>query len=112
MSSEIDLLEFGRLTGDLRWLSLTAGVFLRQLPQWRSDLAAAVSVQDVGLQLDLLHKMKGSCYAVAAYKIGENINSAELAHAAGTPLPLSLLLRHLERVETELRAILANAPTK
>lgn len=112
MNTEIDLLQFQQSSGDLKWLPVVAAAFLRQLPQWRMDFAAALAAQNPGQQIDLLHKIKGSCYAVAASTAIEAIAQAEAAHALGKPLAASRLLRHLESVEAELRAIVANAPAK
>lgn len=112
MSAEIDLLKFQKTSGNLKWLPMVAAAFLRQLPQWHLDFAAALAAQNHGLQGDLLHKIKGSCYAVAAYNTIEVILQAEAAHALGKPLSPSLLLRHLEWVEAELHAIVASAPAR
>jgi hypothetical protein len=112
MNAEIDLLKFQQSSGNLKWLPVVAAAFLRQLPQWRVDFAAALVTQNSGHQVDLLHKIKGSCYAVAAYNTIEVITQAETAHALGGPLAPSLLLRHLEWVEAELRTIVAKAPAQ
>ena len=112
MNTEIDLLQFQQSSGDLKWLPVVAAAFLRQLPQWRMDFAAALAAQNPGQQIDLLHKIKGSCYAVAASTAIEALAQGEAAHALGKPLAPARLLRHLEGVEAELRAIVANAPAK
>ena len=112
MSAEIDLLKFEQSTGSLKWLPMVAAAFLRQLPQWRVDFAAALAAQNPGHQIDLLHKIKGACYAVAAYNTIEVITQAEAAHALGGPLAPARLLRHLECVEAELHAIVAKAPVR
>ncbi|CDS52499.1 hypothetical protein [Polaromonas sp. CG9_12] len=112
MSSEIDLMKFEQSSGNLKWLPMVAAAFLRQLPQWRLDFAAALAAQDPDHQVDLLHKIKGSCYAVAAYNTIEVIHQAEAAQALGKPLAPLQLLRHLEWVEAELRAIVASAPAE
>lgn len=112
MNAEIDLLKFEQSSGHLKWLPVVAAAFLRQLPQWRVDFATALAEQNPGQQLDLLHKIKGSCHAVAAYKIIEVINQAEVAHGLCEPLAQFGLLSHLERVETDLRVIVANAPAQ
>lgn len=112
MKAEIDLLKFQQSSGHLKWLPVVAAAFLRQLPQWRVDFSAALATQDPGHQIELLHKIKGSCYAVAAYNTIEVITQAEAAHALGGPLAPARLLGHLECVEAELRAIVASAPAK
>ncbi len=112
MSAEIDLRKFEQTSGNLKWLPMVAAAFLRQLPQWRVDFAAALATRNLSYQGDLLHKIKGSCYAVAAYPTIEVIRQAEATHALGKPLRPSRLLRHLESVEAELHAIVASAPAK
>ena len=112
MNAEIDLLKFQQSSGNLKWLPVVAAAFLRQLPQWRVDFAAALVAGNSGYQIDLLHKIKGSCYAVAAYNTIDVVTQAETAHALGGPLAPARLLRHLECVEAELHAIVANAPAK
>lgn len=110
MNVEIDLLKFEQSSGTLKWLPMVAAAFHRQLPQWRVDFAAALSTRNVDHQLELLHKIKGACFAVAAYRATEAITLAEAAHALGTPLAPSGLLHHLELVEIELHAIVATPP--
>ena len=110
MNAEIDLLKFQQSSGNLKWLPVVATGFLRQLPAWRVDFDAALAEENIAHQVDLLHKIKGSCYAVAAYNTIGEIILAEAAHALGKPLAPSRLFRHLEWVEAELRAIIANAP--
>ena len=112
MNTEIDLLKFQQSTGNLKWLPVVAAAFLRQLPEWRVEFAAALAAQNSGHQIDLLHKIKGSCYVVAAYHTIAVIDLVEAAHARGKPLAPLRLLRHLEWVEAELRIIVANAPAK
>jgi len=110
MNAEIDLLKFQQSSGNLKWLPVVAAAFLRQLPQWRLDFETALREESLGHQVELLHKIKGSCYAVAAYNTIDEIILAEATYALGKPLAPSRLLRHLEWVEAELRAIVANAP--
>lgn len=110
LSSEIDITKFDQCSGTLEFLPVVAAAFLRQLPKWRVDFEAALAAQKADQLLDLLHKMKGSCYAVAAYKAAELIQQLEAAHAPGMPLKTAGLGDHLERVEAELRSIVANPP--
>ncbi|NDP64159.1 hypothetical protein [Polaromonas sp.] len=112
MKAEIDLLKFEQSSGHLKYLQLVGAEFLRQLPQWRTDFAAALAQNNLSHQLDLLHKIKGSCYAVAAYNTIEVITQSEAAHALDKPQGYSRLLHRLEWVEAELHAIVANAPAK
>lgn len=112
MSSEIDRLKFHQTAGDLKWLPAVAAAFLRQLPEWRLELAGALAACDAGQQADLLHKMRGACYAVAAVRIAQEIALAEAALARGQPLAPRQLLDRLELAEAELRLIVASAPAK
>ncbi|MBC7443975.1 MAG: hypothetical protein H7273_00685 [Polaromonas sp.] len=112
MSGAIDLLKFQQSSGELRWLPVVAAAFLRQLPEWRLEFAAALAAHDLGQQADLLHKMRGSCYAVAALRAAQEIALAEAALARGQQLAPRQLLDRLELAEAELRLIVASAPAK
>ncbi len=112
MTAEIDLLKFEAASGHLKFLPAVALGFLRQLPQWHLDFEAALASHNAHAQEELLHKIKGACYAVAAYDTVEVVNQAEAAHGRGEPLLPADLLAHLQRVEVELQAIVANAPPK
>lgn len=112
MTSEIDLLKFEAASGHLKFLPAVASGFLRQLPQWQLDFADALASQNAHAQLELLHKIKGACYAVAAYNTADVVHQAEAAHGRGEPLSPADLLAHLQRVEVELQVIVANAPPK
>ena len=93
MNTEIDLLQFQQSSGDLKWLPVVAAAFLRQLPQWRMDFDAALAAQNPGHQIDLLHKIKGSGYAVAASTAIETIAQAEAACALAPASPRDSLHR-------------------
>ena len=112
MSAAIDMLKFQQSSGELLWLPVVAAAFLRQLPEWRLEFAAAMAAHDLDQQADLLHKIRGSCYAVAAYRAAEEVTLAEAALALGKPLAPSRLLGCLESAESELRLIVARAPAK
>lgn len=110
MNRQIDTLKFQKSSGGLKWLPVVAAAFLRQLPRWREDFEAAVAARNVETQLELLHKIKGSCYAVAAYPAASSIVQAEAQQARGEPLVPSALLGQLALVEAELQSIIASAP--
>lgn len=112
MSAEIDRLEFHRSTGELKWLPVVAAAFVKQLPEWRLDFAAALAAHNPGQQADLLHKIRGACYAVAACRAAEEIALAEARLALGRPLVPARLLDRLELVEAELRLIVASEPAR
>ena len=69
------------------------------------DFADALASQNTHAQLELLHKIKGACYAVAAYNTADVVHQAEAAHGRGEPLSPADLLAHLQRVEVELQVI-------
>jgi hypothetical protein len=104
---QIDKGKFQASSGDLKWLPVIATAFLRQLPQWGADFDSAIASQDLGLQLNLLHKMKGSCYAVGAYPAAESITEIEALQACVNPLTHSELFFQLALVEAELHTIIA-----
>jgi hypothetical protein len=108
MNSSIDFLKFQKVSGSLKWLPMVGAAFIRQLPQWRKDLEDSLLAQDHRLQMELLHKIKGSCYAVAAYNAADIVIQIEVMEARGEPLGLSALLSELERVEVELLTIVAS----
>jgi hypothetical protein len=110
MSSQIDLVKFEESSGDLKWLPMVAAAFLRQMPKWREDFDAALAASNGTLQLDLLHKLRGACYAVASYKTVEVIARSEALHRRGKSLAPVRLLNQLALVETELQAIIDNPP--
>ena len=109
LNHQIDFLKFQESSGNLKWLPVVAGAFLRQLPQWRLDFEAALADQNRTHQLDLLHKIKGACYAVAAYGAIEVIAKAEAQQARGKLLAPERLLQRLALVEADLQAIIADA---
>lgn len=76
------------------------------------DFAAALTEQNIGHQIDLLHKLKGSCQAVAACRMIEQIARTEALQSLGEPLMPSRLLHHLQSVEAELRVIVGKDSTK
>jgi len=109
-TSQIDLAKFQQSSGSLKWLPVVASAFLRQLPQWREDFDAALASQNRTHQTDLLHKIKGACYAVAAYGAIDVITKAEVQQARGRPLAPARLLEQLALLEADLLAIVAQAP--
>lgn len=84
-----------------------AQAFLSQLPQWRADFATATQRKDgVGL---LLHKMKGSCYAISAAQAAETFSQAEQALRAAEPNAQAQwqnLLDLIGEIETELLGLI------
>lgn len=111
MNAEIDLLKFQQSSGSLKWLPAAAAAFLHQLPQWRIDFDAALKAQDCTQQNDLLHKMKGACYAVAAYKAADAITWCETQQGCNKVIFLSGLASQLALVEAALQVFLLTLST-
>lgn len=112
MNTEIDLLKFERSSGNLQWLPAAATAFLLQLPRWHIDFDAAMKAQDCTQQNDLLHKMKGACYAVAAYKAADAIAWGETQQGCNKEIFLSGLAGQLALVEAELQMFLLTLLTR
>ena len=105
MRLEIDIVRFEQLAGHSRWLGAAAAAFLVQIPQWYQDFYIATSTQSIRDQWVLLHKIKGSCYAVGAYGLTELIQQAEAEKVLGKALTTQMLLSRLEQLGAELRAV-------
>jgi len=93
-------------------LAVVAQAFLRQLPQWKMEFSAKSEDYDIDALADLLHKMKGSCHAIAAHGAAARFESAEhtVRHSprdAWRDQSLTLL-DLVAQVEKELRMLSAN----
>lgn len=108
LNDQIDLVRFRKSTRSLKWLPRVGSAFLGQLPAWREDFDTALAHQDRVMQAALLHKLKGSYYAVAAYKAVHVLIEVEALLESGAPLPCAALLSQLALVEAELQAIVAS----
>lgn len=88
-----------------------AAAFLRQLPQWRSDFSEATQRHDTNALADLIHKMKGSCHALAAHDAAVQLEQAEQsvehATAAAWPRQYNALLTLIQEIENELLSVMA-----
>lgn len=73
----IDIADFVRYSGDLALLSQVCEAFLEQLPPWRLAFDEASGAGDRFALGKLLHKMKGSCYAVSAHGVARTLEEAE-----------------------------------
>lgn len=111
MSGKIDIPRFKQSTGELSLLALVGAAFIRQLPQWRADFCVQAEAHNSGTVASLLHKMKGSCYAVAAYGAADAFEQAEhtlqRSERDGWQLETSGLLDLLDQIEKELQLIVA-----
>lgn len=110
MNHEIDVKAFEHSSGELSLLPVVAAAFLKQLPMWRVHFAAALELKEQSTLLDLLHKMRGACQAVAAVQAGEHIGQYESLIAHGDNLFARNLLARLEHIEAELLAIIDSVP--
>lgn len=81
----IDVAHFVRSSGSPALLSLVCRAFLSQLPAWQAAFDEAGRLGDHQALGELLHKMKGCCYAVSALDAARDFEHAE--HALGTRTP-------------------------
>lgn len=113
MTTHLDVALFVRTSGNRALLAIVGQAFLDQLPGWRHDVDAASQRDDRPALGDLLHKMKGGCYAVAANPAALAFDAAERAlptmtRAAWTATS-AMLLSLLARIELELIVHTASA---
>lgn len=90
-------------------LAVVARAFLRQLPQWKMEFASRSEDYDIAALKDLLHKMKGSCHAIAAHGAASRFELAEqgiqqIPHHAWRDQSVALL-DLVAQVEKELRML-------
>jgi len=110
MGGHVDRLLFIRTIGSLRVLVEVARAFLRQSAPWRTALDKSSNPFDARELSVLVHKMKGSCYAVAAFGVAETLKLAEASlpqMTQATWMPKSVELKNLiTEVEVELAAVI------
>jgi hypothetical protein len=113
MTKHIDIPLFIKSCGDLNLLAIVSEAFLRQVPSWRTDFCKITETYDVDALADLLHKMKGSCYAISAHGVAAAFNLAERNIRNGNqkawPRQSSILLDLMDQIELELRAIISGS---
>ena len=104
MITQLDIPRFLESTGGMDLLALIGTAYIRQLPQWRADFSSAIRGHDIRSLAALLHKMKGSCYAVGAHAAAAQFQTAELTlpnsetdEWAGTAAGLLSLVDDIER---------------
>ncbi|WP_372827879.1 Hpt domain-containing protein [Polaromonas sp.] len=111
MHQHLDIPRFEQSTGGLGLLVRVAQAFLDQLPQWKAELSTQSAADDRDAIRDLLHKIKGSCYAMAAHGVASRFEAAErsLRHTPKTAWlrESDALLELLAQLEKELRIIVA-----
>lgn len=110
MSDHVDTALFIKTIGSLRVLVLVAKAFLGQLAPWLVALNQSSDPFDAKKLSYLLHKMKGSCYSVAAFGVAEAFESAEASLPQITQaiwmLKLAVLKKLIVEVELELRTVI------
>lgn len=110
MTHHIDIFRFRKTLFNVELMAVVTQAFLRQLPPWRSDFCSQTEAHHVSALADLLHKMKGSCFAVAADDAAVQFGLAEdcLNHISHEEWRRrsSMLLKVLDEIEAELRNIL------
>lgn len=96
--------------GNPALMARIAKAFVGQLPEWRTEFAAAKpNLAPLGA---LLHKMKGSCHAISATGAAEVFAKAELALQAPdfkAETDLEHLLVLVAEIETDLRTLIHQA---
>lgn len=99
--------------GELSVFDYVAAAFLSQLPAWHADFAEHSHAFDRRLLMALVHKMKGSCQAVAALGVAQEFARAERdlsgLPAQDWPACQARLAAQLVRLEAEIRHIMGRA---
>jgi hypothetical protein len=111
MHRHIDLPLFNRITGEIDILAAVGKPFLTQLVPWRLAMLQHTEVFNVNQLSDLVHKMKGSCYVVAAMDLAAELEQAEEALARMTQVEwypvYKRLLALTQELEVELKTIIS-----
>ena len=101
--------------GELSVFDYVAAAFLGQMVTWRADFSRHSGVYEPTQLTSLVHKMKGSCQAVAALGVAMEFEQAERALPTLAPLDWPPLRARLEllllQLEIEIRAIMARTDT-
>lgn len=107
----VDLPRVRQTMGELTVFDYVASAFLGQLERWRADFSRHSLVYDRPELTALVHKMKGSCQAVAAMGVATEFECAERAmaqlQAQDWPLRRARLEALLQQLEVEIRGIMA-----
>ncbi|WP_210546555.1 hypothetical protein [Rhodoferax sp. PAMC 29310] len=111
MSSQIDLPLFNRTTGEIDILAAVSIPFLTQLVPWRQAMHQHTETFNVSQLTNLVHKMKGSCYVVAAMNVAAEFEQAEngltqMTQADWHPV-YQRLLALTQELEVELISIIS-----
>ncbi|MES2976904.1 MAG: Hpt domain-containing protein [Pseudomonadota bacterium] len=113
MPSLVQREHFAQTTGGLGLHARVAAAFLRQSGGWRDDFVLACERHDAAALKELLHKMKGSCHAVAAPVAASAFQQAENDVAHVTPSAWqkqsTALLAMIVSIEAELSVLIDEA---
>jgi hypothetical protein len=112
----IDLKRVQQTMGELPFFDYVATAFLGQLAVWRADFDHHAIDFDRRSLTAAVHKMKGSCQAVAALSLAHEFEQAERAlthmQAQDWPACHARLVSQLALLEVEIRAIMARVDTR
>jgi hypothetical protein len=107
----IDVKRVWQTMGELSVFDYVAAAFLGQLAAWRSDVFCHSREFERRPLTALVHKMKGSCQAVAATAVAHEFEQAEraLSHMQAQDWPAchARLVSQLVLLEAEIRTIMA-----
>lgn len=110
MNHQIDMIRFKKSTYSVKLMKTIAEAFIRQLPPWRAEFVEQTEAHHISALENLLHKMKGSCFAVSAYDGASQFGLAEEMIRNASPetwrSQSSMLLSLVDQIEAELIAII------
>lgn len=106
----IDSKRVQQTMGELSVFDYVASAFLGQLTAWRADFTFHSNAFDRRSLTALVHKMKGSCQAVAALGVAQEFDQVEqlLPHMPAQDWPAchARLVSQLVLLEAEIRNIM------
>lgn len=112
----IDLKCVQQSMGDLAVFDYVASAFLGQLTEWRANFSARSNDFDRRSLTALVHKMKGSCQAVAALGVAHEFAQAEQAlpkmPEQDWPACHANLVSQLVLLEAEIRNIMLRVDSR
>lgn len=116
MLNLIDLKRVRQTIGDLSVFDYVAAAFLGQLAAWRVDFDHHAVDFDRRSLTAAVHKMKGSCQAVAALGLAHEFEQVERAlphmQAQEWPALHAKLVSQLVLLEAEIRTIMTRVDTR
>jgi HPt (histidine-containing phosphotransfer) domain-containing protein len=92
----------GELDLDAKRSEKLIRMFLAKVPEQVTSLASAIDGGRIADVKALAHKLKGSCAALAAVRMGDVARALEHAASAGD---LALVRRHFDELKTRERAV-------